>query len=66
MGCAGGVRPELQVPALRGEPASCRCRRKAHTRPMEVRSSKLHGAPALPATTGCPSEWPPEPAKTAR
>lgn len=28
-----------------------------HTRPMEVRSSKLHDAPALPSATGCPSEW---------
>lgn len=50
---AGGVRPELQVRA-RAEswrPASAEGR---HTRPMEVRSSKLHGTPALPPVIRLP------------
>lgn len=60
------MRAELQGrPAGGGQRPAAAERR--HTRPMEVRSSKLHGAPrpasCLPER---PGEWAPEPAETAR
>lgn len=47
--------PELWVPALGGEPGPAAAEER-HTRPMEVRSSKLHGAPAG-LRHRLPSEW---------
>lgn len=55
VGGAGGVPPELWVPALGGEPGPAAAEER-HTRPMEVRSSKLHGAPAG-LRHRLPSEW---------
>lgn len=55
--------PELWVPALGGEPGPAAAEER-HTRPMEVRSSKLHGAPAG-LRHRLPSEWAAEPTQTA-
>lgn len=54
MECAGGVRPELQVPALRVLPLQ---EEGTHTSNGGEELQAAWRSPALPSATGCPSEW---------